>query len=69
MNDLGSDVVDLHVNWLEVHRDAKTFVRKLLGVGSWKCIVAVSPGRACPDRDHRPRNRDSVCRYHPHRHL
>ena len=48
MNDLRTDVVDHHVNWLEVHRDAKTLVRKLVGLGDWKGIIAVTRGGLVP---------------------
>ena len=44
MNELRTDVVDHHVNWLEVHRDAKTLVKKLIGLGGWKGIIAVTRG-------------------------
>ena len=48
MSDLRTDVVDHHVNWLEVHQDEKALVRKLLDVGSWKGIVAVTRGGLVP---------------------
>lgn len=65
MNDLRTDVVDHHVNWLEVHRDAKALVRKLLGVGTWKGIVAVTRGGLVPAsiiaREMEIRYVDTIC--------
>ena len=48
MADLRTDVVDHHVNWLEVHRDAKTLVKKLIGLDDWKGIIAVTRGGLVP---------------------
>ena len=48
MNELRTDVVDHHVNWFEVHRDAKTLVRKLIGLSAWKGIIAVTRGGLVP---------------------
>ena len=48
MNELRTDVVDHHVNWFEVHRDAKTLVKKLIGLSAWKGIIAVTRGGLVP---------------------
>jgi xanthine phosphoribosyltransferase len=36
------------VTWPEVHRDAKELVRRLMDIGSWKGIVAVTRGGLVP---------------------
>ena len=48
MNDLPMDGIGHHVDRLEVHRDAKSFVRTLQNVGIWKGIVAVTRGGLVP---------------------
>ena len=48
MTNLRTDVVDHHVDWFEVHRDARILVRKLVGLGDWKGIIAVTRGGLVP---------------------
>ena len=36
------------VTWPEVHRDTKELVRRLMDIGSWKGIVAVTRGGLVP---------------------
>ena len=48
MSVLRDDVVDHHVNWLQVHQDGKALVRKLIGLGDWKGMIAVTRGGMVP---------------------
>lgn len=65
MNDLRDDVVNHVVTWAEVHRDAKLLVRKLIGVGEWKGIIAVTRGGLVPAsiiaREMEIRHIDTLC--------
>ncbi len=53
------------INWLEVHRDTKLLVRKLIDVGPFKGIIAVTRGGLVPAgivaREMGIRNIDTVC--------
>ena len=48
MSELRTDVVDHHVNGLQVNQDGKSLVRKLIGKGEWKGIIAVTRGGLVP---------------------
>lgn len=65
MSDARQDYVEHHVNWFEVHRDAKLLVRKLLDIGTWKGIVAITRGGLVPAtiiaREMEIRYVDTIC--------
>jgi len=42
------DIMDHLVSWAEVHRDSKYLVRKLMPLGPWKGIVALTRGGLIP---------------------
>ena len=65
MSELRTDVVDHHVNWLQVHQDGKSLVRKLIGKGEWRGIIAVTRGGLVPAaiiaREMEIRHIDTLC--------
>ena len=65
MSELRTDVIDHHVNWLQVHQDGKSLVRKLIGKGEWKGIIAVTRGGLVPAaiiaREMEIRRIDTLC--------
>ncbi len=65
MVDKNSDVLEYPINWLEVHRDTRLLVRKLVEHGPFKGIVAVTRGGLVPAgivaREMGIRNIDTVC--------
>jgi len=65
MSVLRDDVVDHHVNWLQVHQDGKALVRKLMGLGDWKGMIAVTRGGMVPAaivaREMEIRHIDTLC--------
>ena len=48
MNDAAQGQTNRIVTWDEVHRDTKELVRRLIGLGPWKGIVAVTRGGLVP---------------------
>lgn len=48
MVQLRDDVENRSVTWADVHRDTKDLVRKLLGLGPWEGIVALTRGGLVP---------------------
>tara|TARA_Y100001933_G_C18789061_1_gene475798 strand:+ start:250 stop:744 length:495 start_codon:yes stop_codon:yes gene_type:complete len=42
------DIIPHNVSWSEVHRDTKHLVRKLIDVGKWNGIVALTRGGLVP---------------------
>ncbi len=60
-----TEPLEYPINWLEVHRDTKLLVRKLLTVGPFKGIIAVTRGGLVPAgivaRELNIRNIDTVC--------
>ena len=48
MVQLRDDVESRSVTWADVHRDTKSLVRKLLGLGPWDGIVALTRGGLVP---------------------
>lgn len=65
MADSNADVLEYPINWLEVHRDARLLVRKLVDKGPFKGIIAVTRGGLVPAaivaREMGIRNIDTVC--------
>ena len=65
MRDSKDDIVDYVVTWAEVHRDTKLLARKLIGVGTWKGIIAITRGGLIPAaiiaREMDIRNIDTIC--------
>ncbi|MDD9876460.1 MAG: xanthine phosphoribosyltransferase [Magnetovibrio sp.] len=48
MVQLRDDIESRSVTWADVHRDTKALVRKLLGLGPWEGIVALTRGGLVP---------------------
>lgn len=48
MVQLRDDIITHPVTWSEVHRDTKVLTRKLLGLGPWRGIVALTRGGLVP---------------------
>ena len=42
------DIIPHNVSWSEVHRDTKRLVRKLIDIGKWNGIVALTRGGLVP---------------------
>jgi hypoxanthine phosphoribosyltransferase len=65
MNTLHDETIDHVVSWAEVHRDAKLLVKKLIGTGNWKGIIAVTRGGLVPAtiiaREMEIRHIDTLC--------
>ena len=65
MRDSKDDIVDYVVTWAEVHRDTKLLARKLIGIGTWKGIIAITRGGLIPAaiiaREMDIRNIDTIC--------
>ncbi|MFL2781677.1 MAG: xanthine phosphoribosyltransferase [Rhodospirillales bacterium] len=59
------DIVDYVVTWAEVHRDTKLLARKLIEIGSWNGIIAITRGGLIPAaiiaREMDIRNIDTIC--------
>jgi len=59
------EIVDYVVTWAEVHRDTKLLARKLLEIGTWKGVIAITRGGLIPAaiiaREMNIRNIDTIC--------
>ena len=42
------DIINHAVSWQEVHRDIRILAHRLLGIGSWRGIIAVTRGGLVP---------------------
>ena len=45
---IDKNIIPHNVSWAEVHRDTKHLVRKLMGMGPWNGIVALTRGGLVP---------------------
>ena len=45
---INKNIIPHNVSWTEVHRDTKHLVRKLMGMGPWDGIVALTRGGLVP---------------------
>ena len=65
MSDSDTEIVDYVVTWAEVHRDTKLLARKLIEIGTWKGIIAITRGGLIPAaiiaREMDIRNIDTIC--------
>ena len=48
MSEVREDIPHRHVTWADVHRDTKDLTRRLLGLGPWSGIVALTRGGLVP---------------------
>ncbi|MFV0431762.1 MAG: xanthine phosphoribosyltransferase [Alphaproteobacteria bacterium] len=59
------DILEYPINWLEVHRDTKLLVRKLIDKGPFKGLIAVTRGGLVPAaivaREMGIRQVDTIC--------